>query len=180
MNRWRYLAALALCVGGCESEADEAPPPVMPVGPAVVMAAPATPGAVAVPARAQVLLRASQRPDLCIDAGHRGDIHMFHCHGRLNQRWAFVDQRDGSFELVDARGHCIGGATPGDHLDLVDCTGPATRYHFDAGRLTEATSGACVTATELKSLGHVYLDTCAPDSPGQVWAASAITPGRGR
>jgi hypothetical protein len=123
---------------------------------------------------APVSLRTGQRNDLCVDSNKRGQIQLFKCHGHPNQQWTLADQPDGSVQLVGLGGNCV-GVTAGNQLALSPCAGPASRYRFDSGRLIEAVSAACVTATDFQNGGRILLSACSPANAGQVWTVAPMT-----
>jgi hypothetical protein len=112
---------------------------------------------------------------MCIDASRRGVLHLWKCHGRANQRWTFTAQADGTLELVGLGGNCIGGAAPDNQLQITSCTSPASRYHFDGGRLAEAVSGECVTSASFNGGARIFLDRCSPENSAQLWTVAPLT-----
>jgi hypothetical protein len=152
---------------------DVLPPPAVPV-PTV---APAGVALAEHPSQPVVSLHAGQHNEMCVDASasKHGQIQLFNCHGHANQRWRFVGQSDGAIQLVGAAGSCIGSVARDNQLGLSPCDGPASRYRFDGGRLTELVTGACVTATDFQNGARVFLDACSSSNVGQIWMSATPT-----
>jgi hypothetical protein len=129
------------------------------------------------PSQPVVSLHAGQHNEMCVDASasKHGQIQLFNCHGHANQRWRFVGQSDGAIQLVGAAGSCIGSVARDNQLGLSPCDGPASRYRFDGGRLTELVTGACVTATDFQNGARVFLDGCTSSNLGQLWTVATST-----
>ena len=132
---------------------------------------------------ANLLIHAGANEELCVDAqldpaeGHRM-ARLVHCHGRDEQRWTFVDQGDGSSEIVGVGGECLdvqgrssGEGTP---LQLYACTGAVNQRfrHLIDGRLQEVQTGMCLTVGDLVERSPVYIDTCKDKPEPQAWVIS--------
>jgi len=196
MHRWTTLLLPACCFSACGGEAAQAREPEVPVAsamtvPSVVAATPVAPPppevapprsaatvtAAESPQRASVSLHAAQHNEMCVDASasRQGRIQLFKCHGHANQRWTFVGQPDGGTQLVGVDGSCIGSVARDHELGLSPCNGPANRYRFDGGRLTELVTGTCVTASDFQNGARVFLDACSSSSVGQIWTIASPT-----
>ena len=175
MNRWTTMLLVTCCASACGGEEAESPEPMVPgVTPMMQEPPPVVETRAVQPPQAAVLLQSAQHSRMCVDASRRGVIHLWKCHGRPNQRWAFTPQPDGSLQIVGLGGSCIGGTAPGNQLEITSCASPASRYRFDGGRVVEVASGECLTTSDFKSGARIFLDRCDPMSSGQLWMATAL------
>jgi hypothetical protein len=118
---------------------------------------------------------------LCLDV--RGDqakagqeVWLYNCHGKENQRWAFVDAPNNSSNIKGVGGLCLDVAgsntADGTPTNLYTC-GPSqpnqTFRHFENGQLREVQSGKCLTVGGIAEGQQLKIATCAEGNESQVW-----------
>lgn len=121
-------------------------------------------------------------PHLCFDV--RGDkaaanteVWLYGCHGRENQRWAFVDQPGNASTITGVGGLCLdvagGQSGEGTPVNIHPCGASQpnqTFRHFENGQFREMATGKCLSVGGVAEGQRVVLATCAEGNPGQVWA----------
>ena len=128
---------------------------------------------------ANYVLHAYQVPTLCMDvsqdkakAGQA--VALSSCHGRENQRFAFVDKADGASAITTIGGMCLdverAATADGTPLDIYPCADKPnqTFRHFEDGRIHEVQSHKCLTAAPLAGTA-ITLAPCDRDNQQQVW-----------
>jgi hypothetical protein len=125
-----------------------------------------------------LLIRAASNEEMCIDAQSTGEIHptvqLFHCHGRENQRFSFLEQGESS-QITGIGGLCLDvqgqHSNNGTPLQLYPCSGaPNQRFRHEIdGRLREVQTGKCLTVSDFTEHAGVFIDDCAEKKKGQVW-----------
>ena len=119
---------------------------------------------------------------LCFDV--RGDkaaanqeVWLYNCHGKENQRWAFVDKPDNSSNITGVGGLCLdvrGWETAeGTPVNVYPCGADQknqTFRHFDNGEIREVQSHKCLTVASVAEGQQLRIGTCTVGNAGQVWA----------
>jgi hypothetical protein len=126
----------------------------------------------------------SANQGLCFDvqgdkaAAHQ-EVWLYNCHGKENQRWAFVDKPNNSSNITGVGGMCLdvrGWQTAdGAPVQIYACGADQanqTFRHFEDGRIREVQSNKCLTATSVAEKTQITLNTCQPGNQGQVFSLS--------
>jgi hypothetical protein len=130
---------------------------------------------------ANYVIHASANPNLCFDV--RGDkaaanqeLWLYNCHGKENQRFAFVDKQGDTSNVTGIGGLCVdvhGGATAdGSPVNVYPCGNDQPNQvfrHFQDGRIHEVQSHKCLTANPMAEGTHITIATCDQDNANQVW-----------
>ena len=118
--------------------------------------------------------------NLCFDvtgdkAAANQQVALSPCHGRENQRFAFVDQPDGASNITTIGGLCLDvharGTADGTPVDIFACGNDQPNQvfrHFQDGRIHEVQSHKCLTASPVAGT-PITLATCDRDNQAQVW-----------
>jgi hypothetical protein len=128
------------------------------------------------------LLKLSLNPHRCLDAKGgraviRGEVWVYDCHGRDNQRWTFSERQGTQVAIVGIGGLCLdavaGPAGPEPtRVQLYPCVerqlGQTFQPYAD-GRIHEVGSGRCLTAKSDATTTPVTLEPCDVNDNGQVW-----------
>jgi len=126
------------------------------------------------------VLHAYTTPNLCMDvSGDKANggqpVALSPCHGRENQRFAFVDKPDGASNITTIGGMCLdvqrAGTADGTPIDIYTCGNDKpnqTFRHFEDGRIHEVQSHKCLTAQPAPGT-PVTLAVCDRDNQAQVW-----------
>jgi len=130
---------------------------------------------------ANYVVHASTNQNLCLDvqgdkaAANQG-LALFTCHGKENQRFAFVDAPQGTSHITAIGGLCIdvhgGGTADGTPVDVFPCGNDQpnqTFRHFQDGRIHEVHSQKCLTANPVAQGTRLTLSTCDTMNDAQVW-----------
>jgi hypothetical protein len=118
---------------------------------------------------------------LCFDV--RGDkaaanqeVWLYNCHGKENQRWAFVDKPNNASNVTGVGGLCLdvrGWQTAeGTPVNVYPCGADQanqTFRHFADGQIREMQSGKCVGVASVAEGQRLTLSTCVEGNAGQVW-----------
>ncbi len=119
--------------------------------------------------------------NLCFDvkgdkAAAGQEVWLYACHGKENQRWAFVDQPNNSSNITGVGGLCLdvqfAGTAEGTPVNVHPCGADQpnqTFRHFENGQIREVQSGKCLTVGAVAEDQQVRLGTCVEGNPGQVW-----------
>jgi hypothetical protein len=126
-------------------------------------------------------VRLALNPHRCLDAkGGRpeikGEVWLYNCHGRDNQRWSFTELRNGHSAIVGIGGLCLDAVdwpTKGTtRVQLYPCAedqeGEAFQPYAD-GRIHEVRSNRCLTVNSDDTSTPVTLEECDVNNNGQVW-----------
>jgi hypothetical protein len=119
---------------------------------------------------------------LCLDV--RGDkaaanqeVWLYACHGKENQRWAFVDKPNSSSNITGVGGLCLdvtGWQTAeGTPVNIHPCGADQanqTFRHFENGQIREVQSGKCLGVASVAEGQRLVIGSCVEGAPGQVWA----------
>ena len=119
---------------------------------------------------------------LCLDV--RGDkaaanqeVWLYGCHGKENQRWAFVDKPNNSSNITGVGGLCLdvrGWQTAeGTPVNVYACGADQanqTFRHFENGQIREVQSGKCLGVGSVAEGQRLVIGTCVEGNAGQVWA----------
>jgi hypothetical protein len=128
------------------------------------------------------MIRASTNPNRCLDAKGgqaviRGEVWLYDCHGRENQRWSFVDVASGATAIEGVGGLCLDAVDwPSQkektRVQLYPCAedqvGETFRVYAD-GRIHEVFSDRCLAITGDDSGTPVALLPCDVNDNGQIW-----------
>jgi hypothetical protein len=128
------------------------------------------------------MIRSMSNNNLCMDV--RGDqakanqeVWLWDCHGKENQRYAWVDQPNNASNVRGIGGLCLdvhGAQTSdGTAVNLFPC-GPdkpnQTWRYFEDGRIREVQSNKCLTVGSAAKDQQVVLSTCQRGNTNQQWA----------
>ncbi len=170
--------ALPLTLGGCVVHAytgDGKPAPAPTVAPAPWN------GKVQRVTGPNYVVHAASDQNLCWDvSGDKAQANqalaLFKCHGKENQRFAFVDRQGDTSGITAIGGLCVdvrgGGTADGTPVNVFPCGNDQpnqTFRHFEDGRIHEIQSHKCLTASPVAQGTHLTLQTCAVDNAQQVW-----------
>ena len=128
------------------------------------------------------LVRSALNTNRCLDAkGGRaiikGEVWLYDCHGRDNQRWSFVDLSNGGVAIEGIGGLCLDAVEwpnrrEKTRVQLYPCAedqvGETFRVYAD-GRIHEVFSNRCLTVIGADSLTPVTLEECDVNDNGQIW-----------
>jgi hypothetical protein len=128
------------------------------------------------------LVRSSLNPNRCLDAKGgqaviRGEVWLYECHGRENQRWSFVDVANGGSAVEGIGGLCLDAVEwptqkERTRVQLYPCAedqvGETFRVYAD-GRIHEIFSDRCLTVGGADSGTPVTLEECDLNDNGQIW-----------
>jgi hypothetical protein len=128
------------------------------------------------------LLKTALNPNRCLDAKGgrpvvRGEVWLYDCHGRDNQRWSFVDMANGGSTIQGIGGLCLDAVDlpthkEDTHVQLYPCAedqvGETFRVYAD-GRIHEVFSNRCLTVAGADSATPVTLTQCDVNDSGQIW-----------
>jgi hypothetical protein len=129
---------------------------------------------------ANYVLHAYQVPTLCVDvSGDKANagqaVTLSNCHGKENQRFAFVDKGGDASSITTIGGMCLdvqrAATADGTPLDIYPCGNDKpnqTFRHFEDGRIHEVQSHKCLTAAPLAGT-PITLAACDRDNQAQVW-----------
>ncbi len=127
-------------------------------------------------------MRTALNPNRCLDAKGRrpvikGQVWIYDCHGRENQRWSFVDLPNGGSAIEGIGGLCLDAVDWPSHkertrVQLYPCAedqvGETFRVYAD-GRIHEVFSDRCLTVAGADSNTLVTLEECDVNDRGQIW-----------
>jgi hypothetical protein len=128
------------------------------------------------------VVRSSLNPNRCLDAKGgqpviKGEVWLWDCHGRDNQRWSFRDLPKGGSAIEGIGGLCLDAVEwptqkEKTRVQLYPCAEDQVGETFQAyadGRIHEVFSDRCLTVNGADSSTPVTLEECDVNDNGQIW-----------
>jgi hypothetical protein len=131
---------------------------------------------------AGAVVRSSLNPNRCLDAKGgqpviKGEVWLYDCHGRDNQRWSFRDLPNGGSAIEGIGGLCLDAVEwptrkEQTRVQLYPChedqVGETFQTYAD-GRIHEVFSDRCLTVNGADASTPVTLQECDVNDNGQIW-----------
>ncbi|HEY8074078.1 MAG TPA: RICIN domain-containing protein [Labilithrix sp.] len=111
---------------------------------------------------------------LCIDAKHDGKgagtvVQLHTCNNTEAQRWAVARNTDNWGQIIGPGGLCLADKPSSKSAYLYGCTfADGQLWKQENGRLTQKSSGKCLTVANVATDEPLVLETCA-NVPKEVW-----------